>query len=95
MGAFLRSGDPNAAPLPFWQPWTSADPAALVLDAGPEADSLSAVVRPAPADYDAVLDRLDADNSVPAPVKDRVIRTVLSGRFFSAALDRRYRTSAL
>lgn len=95
VGAFLRSGDPNAAPLPSWQPWTSADPAALVLDAGPEADSLSAVVRPAPADYDAVLDRLDADNSVPAPVKDRVIRTVLSGRFFSAALDRRYHTSAL
>src|SRR5699024_4651716 len=95
VGAFLRSGDPNTAPLPSWQPWTSADPAALVLDAGPEADSLSAVVRPAPADYDAVLDRLDADNSVPAPVKDRVIRTVLSGRFFSAALDRRYHTSAL
>ena len=53
------------------------------------------MVRPAPADYDAVLDRLDADNSVPAPVKDQVIRTVLSGRFFSAALDRRYHTSAL
>ena len=63
VGAFLRSGGPSAAGLSAWRPWTAAGPAALALDAGREAASLTARMRPAPADYDAILDALDADGS--------------------------------
>ena len=95
LAAFLRSGDPNAAPLPAWQPWTPEAPGALVLDTGTDAGSLSAEVRPAPADCAAVLDRMDADQSVPEQVKQTVVRTVLNGRIFSAELDQRYHNPSL
>ena len=95
LAAFLRSGDPNTSALPAWQPWTAASPRALVLDAGQTAGSLSAAVRPAPADEAAVLDRMDADQSVPEQVKQTVVRTVLNGRIFSAALDQRFHNPSL
>ena len=95
VAAFLRSGDPNGGALPAWHPWTPAAPAALVLDAGQDAASLIAELRAAPADTAAVLDRMEADASLPADVKQHVIRTVLNGRFFSAALDERYHNPSL
>ena len=95
LAAFLRSGDPNTSALPAWQPWTAASPRALVLDAGQTVGSLSAAVRPVPADEAAVLDRMDADQSVPEQVKQTVVRTVLNGRFFSAALDEQYHNPSL
>ena len=95
LAAFLRSGDPNTSALPAWQPWTAASPRALVLDAGQTAGSLSAAVRPAPADEATVLDRMDADQSVPEQVKQTVVRTVLNGRIFSAALDQRFHNPSL
>ena len=95
LAAFLRSGDPNTSALPAWQPWTAASPRALVLDAGQTAGSLSAAVCPAPADEAAVLDRMDADQSVPEQVKQTVVRTVLNGRIFSAALDQRFHNPSL
>ncbi len=95
VGAFLRSGDPSAAGLSAWRPWTAADPAALALDAGREAASLTARMRPAPADYDAILDALDADGSIPAAARQTVLSSVLNGRVFSAALDARYHNPSL
>ena len=95
VAAFLRSGDPNGGALPAWHPWTPAAPAALVLDAGQDAASLIAELRAAPADTAAVLDRMEADASLPADVKQHVIRTVLNGRFFSAALDEQYHNPSL
>ena len=71
VGSFLHSGSLD------WQPWTAASPKALVLDAGAAADSASALLQEAPADDTPVLDRLEADNSVPSAAKDLVIRQVL------------------
>ena len=90
--AFLHSGDP-AAPGLAWQPWTPREPRALALDAG--LLTASASMREAPAHWDAVLDRLDADNSVPAQVKQMVVRRILNGRIFSDRLDERYHNPSL
>ena len=89
VGSFLHSGSLD------WQPWTAASPKALVLDAGTAADSASAVLQEAPADDTPVLDRLEADNSVPSAAKDLVIRQVLNGRIFSAHLDQRFHNPTL
>lgn len=95
LAAFLRSGDPNTASLPAWQPWTPEAPGALVLDAEADTGSLLAEVRPSPADCTPVLDRLEADRSVPEAVKQTVLHTVLNGRIFSAELDQRYHNPSL
>ena len=89
VGSFLHSGSLD------WQPWTAASPKALVLDAGAAADSASALLQEAPADDTPVLDRLEADNSVPSAAKDLVIRQVLNGRIFSAHLDQRFHNPTL
>ena len=89
VGSFLHSGTLD------WQPWTAASPKALVLDAGAAADSASALLQEAPADDTPVLDRLEADNSVPSAAKDLVIRQVLNGRIFSAHLDQRFHNPTL
>ena len=89
VGSFLHSGSLD------WQPWTAASPKALVLDAGAAADSASALLQEAPVDDTPVLDRLEADNSVPSAAKDLVIRQVLNGRIFSAHLDQRFHNPTL
>ena len=92
--SFLQTGNPACSGLD-WQPWTQASPRALVLDAGAEAGSASAVMKDALADDAAVLDQMDADHSVSDDVKNLVIRQVLNGRIFSAALDQRYQNESL
>ena len=92
--SFIRTGAPDGAGVD-WQPWTAASPRALVLDAGNSADSAAFTLQDAPSDCGAVLDRLDADNSVPDSTKELVIRQILNGRIFSAELDARYQNPSL
>lgn len=40
--------------------------------------------------YDEIMDRMDADTTVSAELKQKMIRNVMNGRWFSAALDARY-----
>lgn len=87
--AFIRTGTPDGVEVD-WQPWTASAPSALVLDAGSTAASATFTLRDTPADFGTVLDRLDADNSVPDSTKELVIRQILNGRIFSAELDARY-----
>ena len=91
---FIRTGTPDGAGVD-WQPWTAASPRALVLDAGNSADSAVFTLQNTPSDCGAVLDRLDADNSVPDSTKELVIRQILNGRIFSAELDARYQNPSL
>ena len=39
---------------------------------------------------DEIMDRMDADTTVSAELKQKMIRNVMNGRWFSAALDARY-----
>ena len=51
---------------------------------------ICASVAEASITYDEIMDRMDADTTVSAELKQKMIRNVMNGRWFSAALDARY-----
>lgn len=87
---FLWTGDPNGEGLATWEAWTDANegPAQLLLDA----DKDHAIVEQSTdrASYDEILDRMEADTSIPDDAKTQIISTVLNGRWFSQGLDERF-----
>lgn len=108
---FLHSGDPNqdgsgllgslkrlltgerAAELPLWQNWTPDNKVSMVLDAS--ADEAVLACKDVSTTYDAILARMDADTSIPEAAKAGVVRNVMNGRWFSAALDAHYGNPSL
>ena len=103
---FLRTGDPNEdgagllgglwralsgqtePELLAWPTWTPDNKVSMVLDA--DADQAIIAVKDVSTTYEAIMDRMDADASVPDYAKQGVIRNTMNGRWFSAALDARY-----
>ena len=100
---FLVSGNPNSdgslfgiktlfsgakSPDLVLQNWTPENKLSLVMDADAQNDVLA--MKDVSTTYDAIMDRMDADATIPAEVKTGVIRNVMNGRWFSAALDARY-----
>ena len=87
---FLWTGDPNGEGLATWEAWTDANegPSQLLLDA----DKDHAIVEQSTdrASYDEILDRMEADTSIPDDAKTQIISTVLNGRWFSQGLDERF-----
>lgn len=87
---FLWTGDPNGEGLVTWEAWTDAaeGPSQLLLDA----DKNQAIVEQSTdrASYDEILDRMEADDSIPDEAKAEIISTVLNGRWFSQGLDERF-----
>ena len=87
---FLWTGDPNGEGLTAWEAWTDAKegPSQLLLDA----DKEHAIVEQSTdrASYDEILDRMEADDSIPEDAKAEIISTVLNGRWFSQGLDERF-----
>lgn len=87
---FLWTGDPNGEGLVTWEAWADAaeGPSQLLLDA----DKDQAIVEQSTdrASYDEILDRMEADDSIPDEAKAEIISTVLNGRWFSQGLDERF-----
>ncbi|WP_054859977.1 hypothetical protein [Gracilibacillus sp. JCM 18860] len=46
-------------------------------------------------DYDKILAEMDQDTSIPEQAKERIIREVLNGRWFSGKLDQYYGNESL
>lgn len=98
---FLTNGDPNGnlftgirglfsgdSALPKWQNWTPDNKVSMVLDAS--ATDAQIGCKDVSTTYDEIMDRMDADTTVSAELKQKMIRNVMNGRWFSAALDARY-----
>ena len=87
---FLWTGNPNGKGLTHWKPWISGKngPTQLLLDADLERAKIS--MSSERTRYEEVLREMDADNSIPKADKERLIRNVLSGRWFSRKLDLYY-----
>lgn len=91
---FLWTGDPNDGKLPQWNHWTSLDgESQLIIDADDE--KAWAEMSTKHTSYDEILALMDADHSIPEDQKQNMIKTVLNGRWFSAALDQHYQNENL
>ena len=45
--------------------------------------------------YEAIMDAMDADSTVPQEIKNDLISKIMNGRWFSDALDARYKNVSL
>ena len=87
IGNFLWEGNPNGEDLVTWESWTSADsgPAQLRLDA--TRDKAVITMSRERENYGKILEDMEKDTSVSEEVKAELIKTTLSGRWFSKGLD--------
>ena len=98
---FIYTGNPNenllsgvknlfsgTSALPAWKNWTPDQKVSMVMDASATAAEIGCA--DVSTTYDAIMDRMDADASLSADLKQKMIRNVMNGRWFSDALDARY-----
>lgn len=87
---FLWRGTPNGNGLVAWKSWESAKsgPTQLVLDADLKHAKVS--MSHERQDYGKILRDLDADKSIPQADKEKIVKEVLDGRWFSRMLDKHY-----
>lgn len=90
---FLISGNPNAEGQTEWTNWTPENPVSMVLDA--DADKGTAEMKNVTTTYDAIMDAMDADTTVSEDIKSGLISNIMNGRWFSDALDARYKNASL
>lgn len=104
---FLYTGSPNGnmltgikelfsgskSNLPKWENWTPDSKLSMVLD-GDDTTGY-AECRDVSTTYEAIMDRMDADTTLSAELKGKVIANVMNGRWFSDALDARYGNKSL
>lgn len=90
---FLASGDPNGEGLATWSKWSPDKKVSMVFD-GTESDAV-VEEKDVSTTYDDIIKAMEADTSVSAEIKDKLIRNVLNGRWFSSALDKKYQNKDL
>lgn len=90
---FLVSGNPNAEGQTEWANWTPENPVSMVLDA--DAAKGTAEQKNVTTTYEAIMDAMDADSTVPQEIKNDLISKIMNGRWFSDALDARYKNVSL
>lgn len=92
---FLWNGNPNGEGLVEWKSWTAANegPTQLLLNA----DKDKAIIEMSEEKivYEDVLKEMEADTSVSTEVKDKLIKEVLNGRWFSGKLDEHFKNTSL
>ncbi len=91
-GIRLLAGEEAYPPTP-WQSWNPNTKLSFVMDAGETNVKLQSC--DVSTTYDEIIARMDADTTIPDDVKAGVIRNVLNGRWFSAALDEHYGNPSL
>lgn len=84
-----KKGNPNSSDRTNWTKYTSASSQWLVLDATRDAAS-STMKDIDVTSYEQVFKAMISDTTISDSAKLAVIRTVLNGRWFSSALDRKY-----
>ncbi|MBQ8093282.1 MAG: carboxylesterase family protein [Clostridia bacterium] len=90
---FLASGDPNGENLDQWANWTPDNKTTMVFD-GNESEAI-VEAKDVSTTYADIIRLMEADNTLPAEIKQAVISNVMNGRWFSAALDEYYGNPSL
>lgn len=102
---FVSTGNPNEAwtavcqnctqnflSLQQWNQWNKETKLSLVLDVKKDADNKKALAenRRYQDSYSAIMDDMKKDASVSEELKEKIVRHVLNGRWFSAELDKNW-----
>ena len=90
---FLASGDPNGQGMTSWSKWAPDNKVSMVFD-GDETNSVIAQ-KDVSTTYEDILKAMEADASVSREIKDKMVKHVLDGRWFSSALDEKYKNESL
>jgi len=92
---FLWSGNPNSDGLVKWEAWKNANkgPSQFVFNA----DKDKAIVKMSyeRVSYTDVLKEMEGDQTITLEAKDKIIKEVLNGRWFSSQLDQHFGNSSL
>lgn len=94
---FLWSGNPNGQNLvqSEWKPWTGANKGATQLKFNADKNKASITMSEDRIKYEDILKEMEADTTVSKEVKDKIIKEVLNGRWFSKGLDEYFQNSSL
>ncbi|MGS2778802.1 carboxylesterase family protein [Robertmurraya sp. GLU-23] len=88
-----HKGNPNGKKLTDWEAWTKKKPSNLVLTA----DETNAIAEMSVVTTDKldVIQEIENDTSISSEAKEKIVREVLNGRWFSAELDEFYENKSL
>jgi len=94
---FLWSGDPNGQNLveAEWKPWTSGNSGTTQLILNADKNKANITMSEERAKYEEILKEIEADTTVSKEVKDKLIKEVLNGRWFSKGLDEHFQNASL
>ena len=89
---FLETGNPNEGSIPIegWEPWEADSRLTLVLDGDEETGEGSAELLDVFKTNEEIIAEMEADDSIPADVKEAAIFNVMAGRWFSADMDEHF-----
>ena len=90
---FLKSGDPNGDGLAVWSSWKPDKKVSMVFD-GTETNAV-VEEKDVTTTYQDIIKAMDQDTSVSDEIKNKMIKNVLNGRWFSRELDEHYGNKSL
>ena len=90
---FLRTGNPNGEGLVTWKTWSEDGDSQLILDA----DKNEAIIEMSSdhETYDNIINDMEEDTTISEEAKEKVIKNVLNGRWFSKGLDEHFGNESL
>lgn len=90
---FLASGDPNGDDLASWSKWSPEKKVSMVFDGTEHGAAVEE--KDVSTTYDAVIKAMEADTGISLELKEKMIKNVLNGRWFSSVLDEAYNNKSL
>lgn len=90
---FLATGNPNGDGMTAWSKWSPDNKVSMVFD-GDETKAIIAE-KDVSTTYEDIIKAMEADTSVSQEIKDKMVKNVLNGRWFSTAMDEKYNNESL
>ena len=90
---FLYTGDPNSDNLNTWEKWNNETHLSMVLDA--KDDKALYESKSVSVTYEDIINEMNNDNELSDELKDKMIKNVMNGRWFSDSLDKYYNNKNL
>ncbi|PCG20413.1 carboxylesterase family protein [Brachyspira sp. G79] len=85
---FLYTGDPNSDNLNTWERWNNETHLSMVLDA--KDDKAVCESKSVSTTYEDIINEMNNDTELSEELKDKMIKNVMNGRWFSDSLDKYY-----